>query len=128
MTPNELIDYGNQLRAENKPEEALAFYAQAFVMDRNYAPAWNNYGNVLRELGDPVGSIPFLQRAVTLEPRYIHAKFNLAISYLLMGDYAQGFDAYENRWEYEHLAGTLPKINKPRWWGEDIKGKTILVL
>jgi hypothetical protein len=128
MTPNELIDYGNQLRAENNPEAALGFYAQAFVMDRNYAPAWNNYGNVLRELGDPAGAIPFLQRAITLEPGYVHAKFNLAISYLLMGDYVQGFDAYESRWDYEHLAGTLPKIDRPRWLGEDINGKTILVV
>lgn len=128
MNNNELIEVGNQFRSDNNPEQALMCYAQAMTQDRNYAAAFNNYGNVLREIGDPEGAIPFLQRAIQLDPNNITAKFNLAIAYLLAGDYQRGWPAYEHRWNYEHLAGTMPALSKPRWKGEDIRGKTILVV
>jgi ADP-heptose:LPS heptosyltransferase len=55
------------------------------------------------------------------------AHFNLAVAYLLQGDYARGFPAYESRWGFEHLAGTLPRYTQPRWTGEPLGGKTIFV-
>lgn len=123
-----LIAHGNQAREDNNPEQALMYYASAFVQDRNNFNAFNNYGNVLRELGDPAGAIPFLQRAIQLNPTNPVPHFNLAVSLLLLGNYQQGWPAYEVRWQYEHLAGTLPQLPKPRWTGQDLNGKTILVL
>lgn len=123
-----LIAHGNQAREDNNFEQALACYASAFVQDRNCFDAFNNYGNVLRELGDPAGAIPFLQRAITLDSTNATAKFNLAVCYLLLGDYKQGWPAYEIRWQYEHLNGLLPKFSQPRWEGQDLTDKTILVL
>ena len=128
MTPNEILELGNQYREQRNPEKALECYAQALTADRNYAAAFNNYGNVLRELGDPAGSIPFLERAITLEPNFVHAHFNRAVSLLLAGDYTRGWPAYESRWQYEHLAGTKPQFSQPRWQGEDLKDKTIMVV
>lgn len=128
MTPEELIEQGNQYREQRDPERALECYALAFAKDRRQVSAFNNYGNVLRELGDPWGAAPFLQRAITLYPDFVTAKFNLAIAHLLVGDYEQGWAGYENRWDYEHLAGTLPKFEQPRWTGQDLNGKTILVV
>jgi len=127
MTPNELVGAGNQHRELDQPEQALACYAQAFVQDRKNFSAWNNYGNVLRESGDPLGAVPFLQRAITLDPTNTTAQFNLSVAYLLAGNYAQGWPQYEHRWNFEHLAGTLPQFNKPRWAGQELKDKTILV-
>ena len=127
MNVDELITLGNQSRENNDPEQALAYYAQAFVQDRNSASAFNNYGNVLREAGDPVGAIPFLQRAISLVPDSSVANFNLSVAYLLSGDYARGWPQYESRWSFEHLDGTLPNLTQPRWTGQDLKDKTILV-
>lgn len=128
MNTNELIEQGNQLRAEHQPERALQCYALAFVQDPNSASAFNNYGNVMRELGHPKRAVPFLQHAAILDPANITARFNLAVCHLLSGDYQQGWPAYESRWDYEHLAGTEPQHSQPRWRGEDIRGKTILVV
>ena len=128
METEQLIDLGNKCREENNPEGALAYYAQAFAQDRNSASAFNNYGNVLRECGDPLGAIPFLQRSIQLAPAHPTAQFNLAVAYLLAGDYKQGWNQYETRWNYEHLAGGLPNYAQPRWTGQDVKDKTILVL
>lgn len=128
MNTELLIAQGNIAREENNPEAALALYAQAFTQDRHSAGAFCNYGNVLRECGDPEGGIPFLQRSIQLDPTNITAKFNLAVAYLLKGDYALGWPAYEVRWQYEHLNGLLPNLVQPRWTGQDLNGKTILVM
>lgn len=128
MNTELLIAHGNTAREENNPELALKYYAQALTEDRNSASAFNNYGNVLRELGDPVGAVPFLQRSIQLSPTHPTAQFNLAVAYLLAGDYAQGWPQYESRWNYEHLAGALPNYPQPRWTGQDVKDKTVLVV
>jgi hypothetical protein len=128
MDTEQLIGLGNQARADSNPELALQYYAQAFTQDRHSASAFNNYGNVLRECGEPIGGIPFLQRSIQLAPEHPTARFNLAVALLLAGDYKNGFQAYESRWNYEHLAGTLPQFSQPRWTGQDVKDKTIYVL
>ena len=128
MDINQIIDQGNQYRADNQPEAALQCYAEAMRQDRQSAAAFNNYGNVLREVGEPEGAIPFLTRSIQLDPNNITAQFNLAVAHLLNGNYAQGWPAYEVRFNYEHLAGTFPKFTQPRWTGQDLKGKTILVI
>lgn len=128
MTAEQLIAQGNQCRENNDPEGALKYYAQAFAKDRHSASAFNNYGNVLREVGEPEAAIPFLQRSIQLAPTAPTPNFNLAVAYLLAGDYAQGWSQYEHRWNFEHLAGTLPTFEQPRWTGQDLKDKTILVI
>jgi hypothetical protein len=127
MDTNTLIAQGNDLRAQHRPLEALKCYAQAFVDDPDSSAAWNNYGNVMRECGQPQRAIPFLQHAIVLEPSSATAQFNLAVALLQMGNYEHGWRQYETRWNYEHLAGQLPKYTQPRWTGQDLKDKTILV-
>ena len=128
MNTNELIEAGNQHRASNEPEKALQCYAMAFVQDPDSAAAFNNYGNVMREIGRPESAVPFLQQAAILDPKNVTAHFNLAVTYLLMGDYQRGWPQNEHRWDYEHLAGTEPKFSQPRWRGEDIRDKTVLIV
>jgi ADP-heptose:LPS heptosyltransferase len=123
-----LIAQGNTFREQHQPEQALECYAAAMVGCRSLASAFNNYGNVLREVGDPVGAIPFLLRAMQLDPSMVTAHFNVSVAQLLAGDWANGFRNYESRFNYEHLAGTLPNYTQPRWTGQDLKDKTILIL
>lgn len=127
MNAEHLVEAGNQARAEHNPGQALLLYAQAFTQEPDNFSAWNNYGNVLRECGRPDRAIPFLETALKIWPDQPTANFNLAVAYLLMGDYKQGWAQYETRWNYEHLAGLLPNLEQPRWTGEDLSGKIILI-
>jgi hypothetical protein len=122
-----LIAQGNTYREQHNPEMALHQYILAIAGDRNSASAFNNYGNVLREMGDPWGAIPFNQRAIQLDPVTVTNQFNLAVAYLMSGDYVRGWPAYEVRHNFEHLKGTLPRYPWPEWNGEDLKDKTIFV-
>lgn len=128
MLSNDLIAHGNHLRSERQYEAALACYAQVMTQDRKNAAAFNNYGNVLREIGEPAAGLPFLERAIQLNNQDTVARFNRAVCLLLMGDYQRGWPAYENRWNYEHLAGSMPQYQQPRWMGQDLRDRDILVV
>jgi len=128
MNTNDLIASGNMAREQHDPAKAIAFYAQAFVQDPDHSGAFNNYGNVLREMGHAERSIPFLETARLLDPASVTAEFNLAVANLMLGRYEQGWRLYESRWRYEHLSGTKPNLPVPEWQGEDLRGKTILVI
>jgi tetratricopeptide (TPR) repeat protein len=128
VNTNQLIEQGNQLRSERRYQDALGCYAQVFAQDFNNAAAFNNYGNVLREMGYPERALAFLESARALDPNNITSHFNRAVTLLLMGDYQRGWPAYEARWQYEHLAGTEPQHQQPRWRGEDLRDRTILVV
>ena len=123
-----LIAHGNTARQQHNPELAISYYAQAFVQDYNSASAFNNYGNVIREMGYPERALLFLENAIKIDPVNETARFNRAVSYLLMGDYARGWPAYEDRWNFEHLKGALPNLPRPKWTGQDLRDKTILVI
>ena len=127
QTTEQLIAQGNTYREQHLPEQALQQYAVAMATDRGSSGAFNNYGNVLREIGDPVGAVPFLQRAIQLDPANVTHHFNLSVAYLLSGDYVRGWPAYEARHNFEHLKGTIPNYTWPVWNGEDLQGKTIFV-
>ena len=124
----DLIEQGNQARAAYNYDQALKCYAQVLVEDPNNFAAFNNYGNVLREMGYPERAIPFLEYSRTLDPTNVTAEFNLAVAHLLKGDYEKGWPLYESRWRYEHLSGLKPNFAQPEWRGQDLKGRTILVL
>ena len=127
MNAEQLVESGNQCRTENNPGQALLNYAQAFTMDPDNFSAWNNYGNVLRECGRPDRAIPFLETAIKIWPDQPTANFNLAVAYLLMGDYQRGWPQYEHRWKFEHLNGLLPTPEQPRWTGQNLQDKTLLI-
>ena len=127
MNAEQLVEAGNQCRSENNPGQALLYYAQAYTKDPDNFSAWNNYGNVLRECGRPDRAIPFLETALKIIPDQPTANFNLAVAYLLSGDYARGWPQYETRWNFEHLNGLLPNPPEPRWTGQDLKDKTLLI-
>jgi len=127
MTHDELLAHGNHFRSISEPEKALACYAQAFIQNPDMGSAYNNYGNVVREMGYPDRAIGFLLNAIAINDKDSVAQFNLAVAYLLAGDLDRGWKQYEKRWQFEHLDGTLPKLSQPRWEGQDLKDKTIII-
>ncbi|AOJ69924.1 MULTISPECIES: hypothetical protein [Burkholderia] len=68
------------------------------------------------------------RRVIELEPGDASHRFNLALIRLARGDYASGWPAHELRWSgAPELRGKLPALPGPRWRGEPLAGKTLLV-
>jgi tetratricopeptide (TPR) repeat protein len=52
--------------------------------------------------------------------------FHLGLLLLLRGDFSAGFHAFERRWD-EALRSLYPPFTQPRWRGEPLAGRTLLL-
>jgi hypothetical protein len=108
-------------------QNALLTYAEVFTKYPAVALAYNNYGNILRELGLPALSYGFLETAIRLEPDSRIYGFNLAVSHLAANNLATGWELFEHRWRFKNHENTLTGRDKPRWEGQDLRGKRLLI-
>ena len=65
------------------------------------------------------------RRALELKPGFAGAHGNLSHVMLLKGDFEQGWMEYEWRWESDQLLKR--EFREPRWMGEPLAGRTILL-
>ncbi len=84
---------------------------------------------LVRSLRSSGAEAEALEIALAARQRFSdHAMLGLetAVTQLLMGDYAAGFERYAARWETDKV--TRPKTSLPHWTGGDISGKRVLVM
>ena len=125
---------GCVLGMQGRPVEALACFRKVLAVKPDDFDAHNNIGSTFQYLGKPQEAIAHHQRALALRPDDARAQWYQSMVLLLVGDYANGFRLYEKRLEaaegvyLTHLKAIQSKLAvKPRWQGESLRGKTLLV-
>lgn len=108
-------------------QSALITYAYVFAKYPYVGLAYNNYGSILRELGLPELSYGFFETAIKVDPDDKNFTFNLSVAHLLANDLKNGWELFEGRWKFKGHENTLLGWDKPRWEGQDLKGKRLLV-
>ena len=103
-------------------QERLVEAEAVFRRCRQSEQTLNNLGHVLKKLGRIDESIACYSFADTPQIR-----FNLAHSLLLGGQLRQGLAEYEWRLHYDSPAFPLRQFDQPRWHGQDLTGKTLLI-
>jgi Flp pilus assembly protein TadD len=83
-------------------------------------------GKALRTLGRYEEGIAWLEQAVADHPDVPELRIQLSLTELAAGRYASGFHNFGVRWQTGELKPR--KIAFPQWQGEDLTGKTILVM
>lgn len=122
------LSRGTALRSLGRYKEALATFAQTFVIDPKHPTAYSNYGNTLREFGLPEIAIPFLQLAQQLKPNDVNYELNESVCHLMKGDLIEGWKKYYARWWYQSDTSFKPQLQGPEYNGsQDIVGKIVLV-
>ncbi|WP_241302095.1 hypothetical protein [Burkholderia stabilis] len=107
---------------------ALRAAARAVTLAPDNPQAANNMSMVLKEDGQWHEAEQFAQRAAELAPHDPAYRHNLSLLQLARGDFATGWHNNESRWEGSgELLGRLPVFPQPRWRGESLEGKTLLV-
>jgi Tfp pilus assembly protein PilF len=76
--------------------------------------------------GDVVSAEASYRQALRCDPQYAAAHANLALVLLYRGDYRAGFEQYEWRLKLDGFFRTVG-FKVPRWAGEPLDGKTILL-
>jgi Flp pilus assembly protein TadD len=105
--------------------KAVEHFELALQIQPHLSLAHNGLGLARSHLGQRHEAMACYDRALQIEPGLAEAHYNRALALLLNGDFAQGWDEYEWRWRLpEHRPRTM---NVPKWEGEDLAGKTILL-
>jgi tetratricopeptide (TPR) repeat protein len=113
------------LRDQLRFDEAAACCRRALELSPHFAEAQNNFGLVLRDLHRLEESRFCSRRAIELASDWAEAHYNLALTLLTMGRLAEGWPEYEWRWRRQ--VRFEPAIAAPRWRGEALAGRTILL-
>lgn len=118
---------GLALAARLQDDLAVAAYQRALALKPGHAGAWSNLGLALQALGNIPGAVDAFRRALALAPDHPQTHWNLGLALLVAGDLANGWKEYEWRLRAPELRSFVRQWPAPRWQGEDIAGKTILL-
>ncbi len=107
-------------------DEAVQCYQTALSMQPDMAEFHFNMGYVLSKQTRYQEALACYDRALALKPDHLDAHLNRSLKWLLTGDYERGWPEYD--WRLK--TSSFPKLDygKPAWKGEDLNGKTILVI
>lgn len=120
-----LLGLGNIFSMQHQFEDALHTYTKMLELaPEDYAIRYN-LAYILKKLGRLEEAINEYQRVIEQNPKYIEAHFGLGTTYLLNGNFSDGWPEYEWRWKRAH---TTPRtLSQPQWDGSDLNGKIILL-
>ncbi len=106
-------------------EDALQAIRKATALKPDSADAQSNLGAVLSAAGQTTEAIAAYERAIGSAPHLAIAHMNLGFALLRDGQYQRGWQEYE----WRGLADGIPprEYPKPRWQGQPLTGKTILL-
>jgi tetratricopeptide (TPR) repeat protein len=84
-------------------------------------------GVIHARLGNLDKAIAIQKSVIEEEPSLVLARWNLSIHQLEAGELPEAFDNYEARWDWIDFPSERRSFDIPRWNGEDLAGKRILV-
>jgi hypothetical protein len=125
---------GNSLRVLGRFKESESACRRAIELAPSMPQAHVNLANTLLDLLRLDEAEASFTAALKLAPESAHAHLGYAFLKLLQGDYAEGWPHYEYRFAGggDQAAGesrvVLERLSSiPRWQGEDLEGRTLLV-
>jgi tetratricopeptide (TPR) repeat protein len=105
--------------------EAALCYRQVLRINPQHADALHGLSIVLTRAGLIEEALVHIEQALRNNPTQATALWQRSLLRLLMGDFAGGWQDFEQRWAQPNIAQrSLPR---PRWDGSSLEGKTILV-
>jgi tetratricopeptide (TPR) repeat protein len=106
-------------------ERAASSYRRSMELDSTRTVR-ENLAAVLALIGDPTG-IEQLEQLVREQPLAAEAHWNLGMALLRHGEYERGWEEFEWRAEIPRFRKHHQRSDQPRWQGEPLEGKTILL-
>ena len=117
--------HGILLHKEGRFQEAIEVFLDAEAL--GHRAAASNRGNSLLDLGRMEEALRAHELAVERDPECAGTHYNLALTRLRLGDWRQGWPGYEARWRFREVHRAPRKFAQPRWQGEALDGRRILL-
>ncbi len=109
-------------------------FAQAEALVRSFLPGgngpplvWRMLAQALRLQGRLAEAKSVQEMLVDHMPGDLPGRFDLAETLLLMGEFTRGWREYRFRYSLPHTTRIERKVQRPRWEGERMEGRTLLI-
>lgn len=122
------FNIGQILQQQGKLKSACHHYQQAVQLNPESVDNYIYLGKTLHRLGKFNDALQRYQQAYPLAPQNPELNFSIGLLLLLLGDYQQGWRHYEYRWQLPQRGFMPIPTRKPRWEGQPLQGRKILVL
>jgi Flp pilus assembly protein TadD len=119
------MNLGIVLSDQGKFDEAMEWFRAAQQLRPHSTEILQNLAMNLGRHGRSTEAIPYYEQSLRLRPDHAETHVNLAYALLCAGEYERGWREYEWRLKTDKHGGY--RINRPRWNGEDIQNRTILL-
>lgn len=108
-------------------DNAVLFYEEALRLDPSLPEPFSNYAMLQCILGNGEKGLELHRKALELAPENRQLQLNYAVDLLATGHIQEGWQHYEARLERGMAQAIDYRHGLPRWHGEDLSGKAILV-
>ncbi len=125
--PEAYYNLGNVFKEKGQIKEAKEQFRKALELKPNFAETYNNFGMIYKEAGELSVALLMFRKAWEVKPGFAEAKWNMGLTCLLAGNFIEGWEGYEWRWEKPDYKKCKRSFLNPVWNGEDIAGKRILL-
>jgi len=117
---------GNALKGLGSLDEAMTIFNKALQLKPDYAHAYYNTGATFQELGKLNEAIANYDKAISIKPDYAAAYWNKSLAFLICGEFKNGWELYEWRWETGQSVRRHHKFKQPYVDGIKLKNETIV--
>ena len=118
---------GAALQFLSRDEEALPWFDRAIALRAGFVLAMLNKAASQLQTHRHAEAEATYRHVQALDPDNAEPAWNLALLYMLTGNFEVGWAMREARWKKAN-PGVYPKFSVPRWFGEgNIEGKTIVI-
>ncbi|WP_376959927.1 tetratricopeptide repeat protein [Azospirillum sp. A26] len=121
-----LNNLGSVLKRLGRPDQAELCHRQALDLHPEFVEARYNLGNALQAQGRYEDAAACFEEALAQQPDLATATYNLSLLALLHGDVARGWAGYERRFAAGEAVPNR-RFPMPRWGGEVLRGKRLLI-
>ena len=119
---------GNLYLETGQLDLAEMHYQQALSLRPDAVDAWVNWGNCALDRGDLEQALGRYHQALDRDANAVMARVQRGFTWLLQGNLGQGLaEYYDHEWCLWRPQPEDPPFPQPKWGGEDLRGRTLLL-
>ncbi len=127
MTLEEAEQQARALAGAGHVEQAAQVLQQVLAGGNGPAPMWRFLAVLLKHLHRMEDAKAIQDMLVRHFPGDLPMRFDLAETLLLTGDFRRGWREYRWRYSLDHTKAMERRVQRQRWEGEAVPGRTLLV-